>query len=149
MSKNEIMPLLQDKRVAAVEFHDSRLSQLSFQAGGKGTFAFEHIDVFLEVSANNYDVWSYRAELLLERVRSFCMDKPLDSSDHVSDGRIIDVDGREIELLSALDWVRADVVELVLFLGGKILVRASNARLILQTPIEKLEQWIGPLRTEN
>jgi hypothetical protein len=133
-------------KLVLAELHDSRIESLTLQAHGLGVLRFEHLNVFVEQSSDRYDVWDYRADLLLQHVAQLSLDRPLGSGEYVSDGRVLDVLGREIELLSATDWTPADKVEIVLSSAATLSMRVSNVRLILAAPVKKLDEWVGPLR---
>jgi hypothetical protein len=133
------------KNVAFIDLHDARLRALSLQSDGAGSITFDHLSVFVEVSKDKYDVWSYRAYLLLQGVKRLSLDRGLDFSEYVSDGRLIDTHGRQINPASMLDWTPAAEVELTLSSGGKLSLLVSRARFDLTEAVNKMEEWIGPL----
>jgi hypothetical protein len=132
-------------KIAAVDLHDARLGSFTVQSGGSGVLSFNHVCVFVEKSFERYDDWSYRADLLLQGIEQFSLDKILESSDYVYDGYVIGNDGRNIELASALEWTPADKIELTFFSSAKLSLKVSHVQLSLIKPLEKLEEWIGPL----
>ena len=138
----------QKSKIAAIDFHDARLDSVTICGGGICIMSFNHIDVFIEESREHYGVWSYSADLFLQGVDQISLDKPLGSTDYVSDGSILDADGREIELASVLERTDADRVELILSSSAKLSVKVSHVQLSLLESHNRLEEWIGPL-TEN
>jgi hypothetical protein len=138
-------------KLAYVELHDARLGSFTVQNGGSGVLSFSHICVFVEKSFERYDDWSYRADLLLQGIEQLSLDRILEKerSDYVYDGSIIDNDGREIELASAIEWTPADKIELSFFSSTKLSLKVSHVQLKLIAPLEKLEEWIGPLKNSE
>ncbi len=122
------------------------LGSFTVQNGGSGFLSFTHICVFIEKSYERYDVWSYRADLLLQGIEQLSFDWISESSDYVYDGSVIDNNGREIELVSALEWTPAKKIELSFFSSTKLSLKVSHVQLKLMEPLEKLEEWIGPLK---
>lgn len=133
-------------KIAAIELHDSILAGLTVHCGGNGSLSFDHLNVFVEKSPNQYEVWSYRADLLLQGVGRLSLDKPLATSDYVSDGPVVDVNGRAVELASALEWTNADKIELVLSSCAHLSLKVCRVQLSLIAPLRKLEDWSGPLK---
>ena len=132
-------------KVAFVGLHDSRIESLTLQTHGLGVLRFEHLNVFVEQSSNRYDVWDYRADLLLQDVEHISLDKSLGSAEYVSDGRVLDVSGQELQLVSATDWTPADKVEIVLSSSARLSMSVSHVWLTLTAHIKKLDEWVGPL----
>jgi hypothetical protein len=135
-------------KIAYVELHDARLESFTVQNGGSGVLSFSHICVFVEKSFEHYDDWSYRAYLLLQGIEQLSIDSILEreSSDYVYDGCVIGNDGRNIDLASALEWTPANKIELNFFSSTKLSLKVSHVQLKLIAPLEKLEEWIGPLK---
>jgi hypothetical protein len=133
------------RKIGLIALHDARLGSFTVHSGGNGVLSFNHICVFVEKSFELYDDWSYRADLLLQGIEQLSLDRIFESSDHVYDGCIIGNDGRNIELASALEWTPADKIELIFFSSAKLSLKVSHVQLSLIAPLEKLEEWIGPL----
>ncbi len=135
-----------DPKIAHVEFHDAKLDGVAIHSGGNGIISFGHIVVYIEESFDHYVVWSYSADLHLQGVEQFSLDKLLGKSDYVSDGKVVDVAGEEIELKSALNWTGVDCVELILSSSAKLFAKVSRVQLDLLTPRTRLEEWTGSLK---
>ena len=133
-------------KIAAAEFHDARLGSVTVCSGGSGAVSFDHLNVFIDKSLNHFEVWSYRADLLLQGVGQLSLDKLLGSSDYVSDGCVVDAAGREVELASALEWTNADKVEMILSSAAKLSLKVARVQLSLIAPLKKLDDWSGPLK---
>ncbi len=134
-------------KIAQIALHDAILSALTVYSGGGGVMMFDHLNVFIEKSFEQYEVWSCRADLLVQDVAQVSLDGPLPSSDYVSDGSVIDVTGREVRMETALEWAHADKVEVTLSSSAKLLLKVSRVKLSLVAPLKKLEDWSGPLTT--
>jgi hypothetical protein len=131
----------------SIEFHDSRLSALSLRCGGGGVMSFKHLNVFIEKSRNEYEVWSYQADLLLEGITQLSIDEMLGDSDYICDGNIVDIAGCEVELTTVTEWTQADKIELIFSSSGKLSLTVSQVQLSLITALKKLEDWSGPLKS--
>jgi hypothetical protein len=134
-----------DKRVAAIELHDSRLETIILHKNGTGEIHFGHLNVFIEESLNHYGVWSFRANLLLHGITQICLDKLIGESEYVVDGQLVAGDGSQITLQSPIDWINIDTFTLVFSSSATLRLKASSIQLCLVAPLKRLEEWIGPL----
>jgi hypothetical protein len=132
-------------KIALIAFHDARLNSLILKSSGDGKLEFSHMCVYIETSPNEYDVWSYQVDLMLDGVKRVSIGGPLNSGHYVSDGHITDVDGCEIEMATALTWTVADNIELVLSSADILSIKVARVQVMLVAPLEKLETWSGPL----
>ncbi len=66
--------------LAAIELHDSILGSLTVGTNGDAVIHFEHLNVFIRTAVDRYQVWSYRADLLLQGLEQLCVEKTLGRS---------------------------------------------------------------------
>lgn len=131
--------------IALVELHDARVEKLSLGIGSELTLDFSHVSVFVQVSDELFDVWSYRAALRCQGVSHLELKGGVTPDDYVSDGTILGEGEKRLRLGDGLNGSRIQSLELVFGSGAKLLVRATHLKLELLSPLEKVEQWHGPL----
>jgi hypothetical protein len=64
----------------------------------------------------------------------------------VSDGCVVDVTGREVELASTIEQTHANKVEIIFSSSAKLSLKISSIQLRLIASLGKFEDWSGPLR---
>lgn len=132
------------------ELHDARIATISVLPGAATIIHFSRISVFRSTGDPlTHEVWSYRADLKLERIEKSVITGPLKDKDYVSEMIAINDQGESVDELPI--GADAAVRELHLHLGSGDTLSFHNcvAQLVLREPLGKLEDWHGEIRPSD
>lgn len=127
-------------------WHDAWLATIMLTPDQGGALDFSHVDVYIETAPLRYDVWSYEARLQLFEVTECVLSGAL-SEGSVAHGRVQDAFGKPVELADLTTRTAITGVDVQFAEGCTLRVKAKWATFTLVRPIEKFEEWSGPLRS--
>jgi len=133
--------------IALIEPHDGRIESLVLSPEGPTYIDFAHLAVYREVSAEHYEIWSYRATLDILGLESANVDAPADESDRIIDGIAV-IDSRELDnWRELLDRQPVTEIKLSFASGRTFEIQCRHAQLILREAVRHVENWEGALTT--
>jgi hypothetical protein len=139
------MNIKESSEAAHIELHDARLDSILLSGDGGAALDFKHLVVYRKVAADRFDVWSYRARLLVRELKRFEVNGALREDDYISDGQILDGDGDEIEPVSCVRRRPADHVRIVFGSGTTLVIDCGSILIELTHALKKTDEWLGPL----
>jgi len=134
--------------ISLIEAHDAVISELRVQHGATLTVCFSSILVYVrQVSTDErYDLWLYKADLVLRGLGHLEVRGALESDDRVSDIYAGEGASPPLNLTSMLSVTPAATIRVVLAgSGSEVLIACSSGQLKLLDATERLEEWEGPL----
>lgn len=132
-------------QIAHVELHDARVDDILLSADGRGVLRLKHVTVYRQVAEEHFELWSYRARIHFEGLDKFELNGTLSDDDYVSDGRLTDAEGSELELVAFLDGGAVAQVHLDFGSGAGLRLALGGLRVELTEAVRRMEEWIGPL----
>jgi hypothetical protein len=141
-------PLLQ--KIACVEWHDAQVEAVVVHSEDPSALEFVHLPVYHEVSAEKFQLWSYRATLQIFGLHRLSLDGAGGDADYISNAVAFGDNGLVTSgTLSVGERVPVDRLEVVFGSGRKVELCCSHVRLVLQERLEYVEDWDGPLSTHR
>lgn len=133
-------------QIAHIDLHDARVARISIMPPGMARIELGHICVYFRVGEDSFEVWSARAALQLEDVKSIEVRGEFRDDDYISEGAFLDERGSEIGELGP-EWLEQARQLDLLFAGSGFEAHFSmgRARFVLERLLKKLEGWSGPL----
>lgn len=129
--------------IACVEFHDARVREMQFGPGRDCVMRFSHLPVYHERGSGLYDVWSYRAEVLLLGVVGIEMQGHWSLDECIIEAELKTADGAVARLAAATLDVGTFCFRF--FGAAPVVFRLSAMQLGAVDPLEKVEEWSGEL----
>lgn len=134
------------RQIAHVDLHDARVGQISLASGGILRVDFDHICLYFQVAQETFEIWSARAALQLEEIETIEVRGAFQGDDYVSEGTMLDEQGAEIGELRPESLKHAKRLD-ILFAGSgsEVHISMGGASFVVDTLLEKFEDWHGPL----
>jgi hypothetical protein len=137
------------RQFSHLDIHDASIGQILIAAGGNVRVTFDHICVYFQVAEETFEVWSARGALQLEGVNTIEVRRAFQSDDYVSEGALLDERGAEIVELRAEDLMHAKRLDLLLAgSGSELHISMERASFVLDSLLQRLEDWHGPLLSQ-
>ncbi|HUR83545.1 MAG TPA: hypothetical protein VM733_22505 [Thermoanaerobaculia bacterium] len=132
-------------RIALIEPHDGRLSRCVVRSTGSVEMEFDHLAVYELSGADQYDIWSYRASLILANTTRIAFERALGGNAILDDAALHDSNGGEHEWREALASLSIQSFTAVFTYGTTIDIACSACHLELRERVRYVERWVGPL----